>query len=344
MTIDLRSAVPVAAAYAGTGFVHDTKSFPPQTEDDLFAGHPSYAGAVAGAGPATFDSTEAVISHIGGIRSQGQSPSCVPWAFAQALAAALFGQGLGAIVPSPALAYLGGLLETAREAGLPPVLTAMTGLAPTAVVTALGRMGLGLESFRPFPQDPATLNDAAALQRLLLAPETIAQAGDASGRVPITITAYAQIAAAAGAARLAAVKQIIAAFTGSWIPAALATDAAFNAADGSTLLLAPDPATYTGGHMITLSGYSTVVATDGPEATLDFIVPATGKNLVIDDPTQSLNVGDLCARVTNQWGTDWAPRSDIPGTAWGGPAFINALAWLYAINAKLGLAIPGRIV
>jgi hypothetical protein len=325
----------VSLPVAPYGFEEDKLRFPPNSAEEIFGAHPDYADADDPTTPATYDSSD-IIPDVGGIRSQGQTPSCVPWTFVEVISLAMVGQGLApSLVLSPGLAYLLTMLETLREVGLPPpapgAVMTMTGTQPSMCVAALARGGVGLESVRPFSEDPA----------VLLAAETIAEAADASSRIPITISAYALFSAAAGPGRILALRQGLSAFHGSALPCALSVDQAFNNCDGSGVLLAPDPATYSGGHMVSLCGYSTVVAVENNTAVLDYVSPASGKNVILQDPTGSLNVGDTCARVWNHWSTQWAGLSDLPGTAWAGPAFINALAWMYLVNAKLAAAVSG---
>ena len=303
----------------GGGFVEDSIAHPPQEHTDLYGKHPLYLGADSPSTPATCD-WASIIPKVGGIRNQGQTEACVPFTFVEVLALAAVGQGIyDTLELSPSLAYLGTLLETNRQSGLPPTTALqMVGTQPTMCVSALARMGAGLESARPFSQDPD----------VLLAAESIAEAGDASARIPLTITAYALMSAAAGAGRILAVRQGIAAYSGSAIPCALSVDAAFNDCDGSTILLAPDMTTYSGGHMCSLPSYSTVANISGGVATL-------ANGVEQKDPTGSLNVGDTCVRVLNHWSSSWSQNSDVPGTAWGGPAFINSLAWMYLVSATL---------
>lgn len=310
----------------------DTIAHPPQEHTDLYGGvHPLYSSADTDP-PASFDNI-GVISRIGGIRNQGQAPTCVSFAFIQAIAAGVFGQGLGAYELSSSLAFLATLQETNRQLGLPPnTPLIVSGTQPTMAIAALARVGVGLETARPYSDQTAAL----------IAPETIAQAGDASARIPLTVTAYASLSAPAGAGRILAMQQGISAFKGSMIVSAMSVDAAFENCDGSSVLLAPDLSTYSGGHMINLAGFAPVVSVSKngsvSTATLEVfdVVSGLTKTVTIQDPTQSLNVDDVCARVLNQWSTEWAPLSDVPGTAWAGPAYINALAWMYLVSGTLG--------
>jgi hypothetical protein len=311
----------------GGGFVGDAIAHPPQEHTDLYGKHPLFLGADSPSTPPTCD-WASLLPKVGGIRNQGQTEACVPFTFVEVLALAAVGQGLyDTLELSPSLAYLGTLLETNRQSGLPPNTPLQpVGTQPTMCVSSLARMGVGLEAVRPFSQDP----------NVLLAPETIAQAGDASSRIALAITAYALMGAAAGAGRILAVCQGISAYKGSAIPCALSVDAAFNNCDGSSVLLAPDMATYSGGHMTSLAGYATVVSTE-MRVSSGVITPYAilSNDFGLKDPSGSLRIGDTCARCWNHWSTGWASESDVPGTAWGGPAFINSLAWMYLVSATL---------
>lgn len=310
----------------GLGFNEDIVKVPPQTHEDLFGVHYAYVGVTDTTPP--FFTSLGLLALIGGVRSQLSSSSCVAWALMQALALCIVGQTGQPLELSALFAYLVARLELLRELGTPGAPLEDTGSQPSMLVAGLARMGLLKESEAPFTDDPAVLNAA----------ETITQAAAATPRIPVVIDAYALIDAPAGPARILAVRQALSAYNGAAVCLAISVDAAFDNADGFTILTAPDLSTYRGSHMVTLIGYFTVT---GVTATaVDGVVLVT-----LADGSQThaalgqVAVGQTVGLLLNQWGKTFAAQYPTPGLVLVDEAFINAAAWLYLVHAKVPTAL-----
>jgi hypothetical protein len=187
-------------------------------------------------------------SLITGIYDQGQTSSCVGWAFAQAVKLRLAKMGTPIDLPSPEAIYvLARAMERQQEGKTPKEEPLQDqGSVPALAVAAMQKWGIA--SMTAWPFDPNTINNEPDIEEL-----------EVASAFQLLSSGYARISST-GAQRLVDIKQAIA--VGYPVAIGTGVDQAFeDYAGGSALVTAPDPAHLLGGHMMHIVGYKNQTST-----------------------------------------------------------------------------------
>lgn len=175
------------------------------------------------------------------IWDQGQTSSCVGWAFMQAVMLRCAAMGSPIPPPSPEAIYVLARAMARQQDGQTPEQSPLedNGSVPALAVAAMQQWGI--PSMTAWPFDPDTIDNEPDLEEL-----EVASAFQLLG------SGYARINST-GAQRVADIQQAIS----SGYPVAIGTsvDKAFEDYTGQGLITAPDPANLLGGHMMHLIGF-----------------------------------------------------------------------------------------
>lgn len=175
------------------------------------------------------------------VYDQGQTSSCVGWAFAQAVKLRLAKMGTPIELPSPEAIYVCARAMERQMKGLSPSDSPLQdqGSIPALAVAAMQKWGIA--SMAAWPFDPATINDEPDLEEL-----------EVASAFQLLSSGYARITST-GTQRLTDIKQAIA--NGYPVAIGIAVDHEFEQYNGKGLVTAPNPGDILGGHMMHLVGY-----------------------------------------------------------------------------------------
>lgn len=177
--------------------------------------------------------------YVSQIWDQGQTSSCVGWAFAQSIKLRLAVAGTSIELPTPEGIYVTARAQERALAGLTPDQSPLqdNGCQPSLAVQGMNLVGVA--SMTAWPFDPSTINNEPKFEELEVASA-------------FKLTGYARVNSD-GSQRLADIKQAIS----SGYPVAIGTqvDQAFEAYNGTGIIQAPNPLQLLGGHMMHLIGY-----------------------------------------------------------------------------------------